>query len=134
MSVDDIFADALANRYQIVYIDYLQLLRPGNPREINRVNIVTDISLRLHQCAQQTGILTVALSQLSRAPASDGRNRRPQLTDLRESGQMMDGAHQQFYDAPPQMPAQHKPPRKTPVLAQGQDFQEVREADEKLPF
>lgn len=174
MSVDDIFADALANRYQIVYIDYLQLLRPGNPREINRVNIVTDISLRLHQCAQQTGILTVALSQLSRAPASDGRNRRPQLTDLRESGQieqdadtiifiwredatnndaprnifvaknkegtigeftlLMDGAHQQFYDAPPQMPAQHKPPRKTPVLAQGQDFQEVREADEKLPF
>lgn len=89
MSVDDIFADALANRYEIIYIDYLQLLRPSNPKEQNRVNIVTDISLRMHQCAQQTGICTVALSQLNRASAADGKKaRRPQLTDLRESGQI----------------------------------------------
>lgn len=174
MSVDDIFADALANRYQIIYIDYLQLLRPGNPREINRTNIVTDISLRLHQCAQQTGILTVALSQLNRASAQDGKIRRPQLTDLRESGQieqdadtiifiwreqqsdtnaprnifvaknkegtigeftlLMDGAHQQFRDAPPPMPAPRRPNKSTPVIGREAEFEEVTGEDEKMPF
>ena len=89
MSVDDIFADALAHRYEIIYIDYLQLLRPSNPKETNRVSAVTDISLRIHSNCQRTGILTVALSQLSRASAADGKKpRRPQLTDLRESGQI----------------------------------------------
>ena len=88
MTVDEIFADAVARRFEIIYIDYMQLIRASNPREYNRTQIVTDISIRIHNLSRSTGIMTVALAQLNRANVENGKARRPKLSDLKESGQI----------------------------------------------
>lgn len=88
MTAEEIYADALAQKFEIIYIDYLQLIRPTDARETNRTHAVTDISLRIHRIGRSTGITTVALAQLNRANVENGKVRRPQLSDLRESGQI----------------------------------------------
>ena len=84
-TVDDIFRDAVGNRYDVIYIDYLQLIRS---RDRDRYQAVTNISLQLHQMAQESGIVTVALSQLHRMDES----KPPTKHDLRESGQIENDA------------------------------------------
>ena len=82
MTVDDLRADALAHRYEIIYVDYLQLLKV--PKVYDRTAIVTSISIGLHELSQSNGITVVALSQLNR----DGQNGAPTMSSLRESGQI----------------------------------------------
>ena len=88
MSAQDIRADALSRRYEIVYIDYLQLIEPET-RRANRTEQVSAISRSLQQLAHGSGRLVVALSQLSRAEHT-GKNEQvePTMSDLRESGQI----------------------------------------------
>lgn len=72
---------------EVVFIDYLGLVK-GQGK--NRYEVVTNISVDLHIMAQHTGMVVVALSQLNRQGAGGpGRQRRqPDLTELRESGQI----------------------------------------------
>lgn len=67
-------------------VDYIQLM-PGtlNRRGATRNEEVTDISRRLKALADEVTAAGLVLSQLSRA-AKDRQDKRPQLTDLRESG------------------------------------------------
>lgn len=81
MSVADVRAVTMMRGYQIIIVDYLQLLQ-GNG--INRTEQVTGISLGLHTLAQSLGVTVVALSQLKRKNDSDS----PDMSDLRESGQI----------------------------------------------
>jgi replicative DNA helicase len=68
----------------MIVVDYLQLLR-GNGNGFNRVQEITDISMSLKGIAKELNIPVIALSQLSRAV--EGRdNKRPMLSDLRDSG------------------------------------------------
>lgn len=83
-SVEDIEADALANRYDVIFVDYLQLIR-AEGRFYNRTEAVTSISIGLHQMSQSRGIAVVALSQLNRESVKDGE---PNMQHLRESGQL----------------------------------------------
>ncbi|MEA3245754.1 MAG: replicative DNA helicase, partial [Gemmatimonadota bacterium] len=70
---------------QMVVVDYLQLLQ-GPPSE-SRQQEISQISRSLKIMAKELSVPVVALSQLSRAPEQrTGENRRPQLSDLRESG------------------------------------------------
>ncbi len=70
---------------QMVVVDYLQLLQ-GPPSE-SRQQEISQISRSLKIMAKELAVPVVALSQLSRAPEQrTGENRRPQLSDLRESG------------------------------------------------
>ncbi|NLG26670.1 MAG: replicative DNA helicase [Chloroflexi bacterium] len=69
----------------LVIIDYMQLMQAGERRSENRVQEVSFISRSLKGLARELKVPVVALSQLSRAV--EGRDdRRPQLSDLRESG------------------------------------------------
>ncbi len=71
----------------LVVIDYLQLMTaaaPGKTSE-NRVTVVSDISRALKIMAKELNVPVICLSQLSRANESR-TDKRPMLSDLRESG------------------------------------------------
>ncbi len=67
----------------MVVVDYLQLMRGG--RQESRVAEVSDISSGLKSIAKELNIPVLALSQLSRE-SERRENRKPQLSDLRDSG------------------------------------------------
>ena len=89
MTASDIRADALANRYQVVYVDYLQIVEPET-RKANRTEQVSAISRTFQQMAHGNGILVVALSQLTRSEKTRDESKyiEPTMSDLRESGQI----------------------------------------------
>ncbi|MFN3641472.1 MAG: replicative DNA helicase [Gemmobacter sp.] len=68
----------------VLFVDYLQLLRAAGAKE-NRVNEVSEITQGLKAIAKELNIPVVALSQLSRQ-VENREDKRPQLSDLRESG------------------------------------------------
>lgn len=70
----------------LVIIDYIQMMQ-GVGRIENRQQEISGISRSLKGLAKELRVPVLALSQLSRAPESrTGESRRPQLSDLRESG------------------------------------------------
>lgn len=68
----------------LVIIDYLQLMTSGR-RNDNRVQEISEITRGLKLLAKELNVPVVVLSQLSRAPEARD-NKRPRLSDLRESG------------------------------------------------
>ena len=70
----------------LVMVDYLQLMRAEDPR-VNRVEQVAQMSRGLKILARELQIPVIAVSQLSRAP-EQRPDKRPILSDLRESGQV----------------------------------------------
>lgn len=75
-------AQAQRMKAQVIFIDYLQLLADGKAKD--RYQAITGISIALHELAQTTGILVVALAQLNRNAAHAA----PSTADLKESGQL----------------------------------------------
>ena len=69
----------------LVIVDYLQLMR-GRGGADNREQEISDISRSLKALAKELAIPVIALSQLSRAVETRGGDKKPQLSDLRESG------------------------------------------------
>lgn len=69
---------------KLIMIDYLQLMQGANRIE-NRQQEISDISRSLKALARELNVPIIAVSQLSRAVESR-TDRRPQLSDLRESG------------------------------------------------
>ena len=70
---------------RLIVVDYLQLMRSPEYSE-NRVQEISDISRSLKALARELEIPVVALSQLSRASEQRGGERKPILSDLRDSG------------------------------------------------
>ena len=81
MTPADIRSVTMMRGYQLIIIDYVQLLIASGG---NRTEQVTNISLALHRMAQDMRVTIVALSQLKRK----GDDSTPESSDLRESGQL----------------------------------------------
>jgi replicative DNA helicase len=72
----------------LIIIDYIQLMRPAESKA-SRVEQVSQISRGLKILARELKVPVIGLSQLSRAPEQrTGNDKRPILSDLRESGQI----------------------------------------------
>ena len=71
----------------LVIVDYLQLMHVAtNQRYSSREQEISHISRSMKALAKELDIPVIALSQLSRAVETRGGDKRPQLSDLRESG------------------------------------------------
>lgn len=83
--VSEIYSESKNMDYDIIIIDYLQLLEPESTYKGNRTAEVGEISRHLKQVAKSLGIPIIALSQLNRA--SMGRDdKEPTMSELREAG------------------------------------------------
>lgn len=73
---------------QMVMIDYIQLMTvaTGENKNTNREQEISTISRSLKSLAKELDLPVIVLSQLNRSVETRGGNKRPQLSDLRESG------------------------------------------------
>ena len=69
----------------LIIVDYIQLMKSGNYRNEGRVQEVAEITQGLKAIAKELNVPVLALSQLSRA-VEQRDDKKPQLSDLRESG------------------------------------------------
>lgn len=101
-SVSDITSAAEAYDFDVIFIDYVQLIRPSSTR-IMRSEQVAEISRELHAFAQSRKKLVIELAQLIREerPAMQKKANKPQqneprMSDLKESGQLEQDADMIF--------------------------------------
>jgi replicative DNA helicase len=75
----------IEHKIGMIVVDYLQLIQPPQMAE-SQQQWVAFLSASLKSLAKELGIPILCLSQLSRAPETRGGDRRPMLSDLRDSG------------------------------------------------
>lgn len=121
LTIDDVRRKvwAMNRRRQVgaVFIDYLQLMRRPEARGRNDASVLGEMTMALKQVARQAGVCIVLLSQLSRAVESRD-DKRPQLSDLRESGSIEQDAdavlmlYREVYYLERAEPPAHKPDKR----------------------
>ena len=89
-TVADLRAITLQRRYDVIFVDYVQLLQAEGDNPAQQVRA---ISMDLHRMSQQIGVTVVGLSQVT-PPPRDAKGRRPELSkdNLRESHQLIHDA------------------------------------------
>ena len=85
MTVAQIESISRSYGFDIIFIDYVQLIRPEGDSRSNEAQKMAGVSRALHIFAQTSNTLVVELAQLSRP--EKGKWREPDMHDLKESGQ-----------------------------------------------
>lgn len=100
-SVGDITGAAEAFDFDVIFVDYVQLIRPSSTR-VMRSEQVAEISRELHAFAQSRKKLVIELAQLTREDRSPTpkkgkpQQNEPRMSDLKESGQLEQDADMIF--------------------------------------
>lgn len=85
LQADDIQAFSKARQYDVIFLDYLQIISVGRS---DRYNLVTNLSISLHRFSQSSDCTVIGLSQLTRPGEQRGSQSSPTMSALRESGQL----------------------------------------------
>ena len=87
-TVDDIRRDTIAGRYEVIFVDYVQIVNALKDDDVSRQ--VRNVSIGLHALSLQLGCTVIALSQVT-LPERDKKGKRRYLNkwDLRESKQLV---------------------------------------------
>ncbi|WP_437686456.1 replicative DNA helicase [Sorangium sp. So ce176] len=116
-----------ARRLAVVVVDYLQLMKGSGKPGLSRQQELGEISRGLKAMAKELQICVVALAQMNRE--AEKQRRRPQMSDLRESGDLeADADEVTFIHQAPDEDARPAPARRGGGAGQGQ---EVDDAPEK---
>lgn len=86
MTATELAAVSQAYGFEVIFVDYVQLITPETDRRAPRSEQMAEVSRSLHTFAQKSGTTVVELAQLSRQERSGGW-REPDMHDLKESGQ-----------------------------------------------
>ena len=86
-TLEKIRARTLQRRFDVIFIDYVQLIDVAGKE---RFDVVTKISMGLHRLAQELGVVVIGLSQVT--PPEKGKKARITVDDLRESRQLKQDA------------------------------------------
>lgn len=86
LKVDQITSSARARGFDVIIIDYVQLITPSETRNVPRHEQIAEISRALHTYAQATGTLVIELAQLTRKERQSKREY--DMFDLGESSQL----------------------------------------------
>lgn len=87
LTVSELRSIALAKKLDVVFVDYVGLMTPANPKLIEATPAMRSISMELRAMAQKTGITIIALAQLRRFDPTS-KNNLPTVAELKESGQL----------------------------------------------
>lgn len=90
-STDDIQEDTIANRYDVIFVDYVQIVQTADADDVARQ--VRSVSIALHNMAIRLHCTVIALSQVT--PPEKGKNGKRRMLskwDLRESKQLVQDA------------------------------------------
>lgn len=100
---------ARGEKLRLVVVDYLQLMRPSTPTS-GRYELITEVSIALKKIATDNDVAVMALAQLSRE-VEKRQDKRPDLSDLKESGQIeQDADSVVFLHRPEYYLAKARPP------------------------
>lgn len=89
ITVPDMRAITLSRKYDVIFVDYVQIVRYAGR---DRADTVANVSMQLHAMAQALGVTIIALSQLTPPDAKKDRYRLNHKEDLRESRQLINDA------------------------------------------
>jgi replicative DNA helicase len=107
---------AYTRRIGVVVIDYLQLMQPTGEHQ-SREQEVASITRTMKAMAKRLDVPIVLLSQLSRAVETRGKDKRPMLSDLRESGAIEQDADIVLFPFRPEYYVQDKESPEAKALA-----------------
>ena len=86
MTVSQLEAVSRAYNFDVIFLDYVQLIKPEVGARFGRTEQMAEVSRALHAFAQTSHTLVIELAQLTRADKSTAW-REPDMHDLKESGQ-----------------------------------------------
>ena len=95
--------DLPCNRLGLICVDYLQLMQGLRERGDSREQEIGTISRGLKQLAKDLDVPVIALSQLNRTTENQGKDHRPKLSSLRESGNIEQDADSVWFIFRPDM-------------------------------
>ena len=87
MTASQIQAISRSYGFDIVFVDYVQLIVPETDPRLGQTQAMAAVSRSMHMFAQSSGTLVVELAQLSR-PDKQSKWREPTMHDLKETGQL----------------------------------------------
>ena len=87
-TVERLEAKIMVNHAEIVFVDYIQLMKASIKGRATRTDEVADISRQMRELAKRQQVVLVCLCQLGRPLDKNGKRREPVPSDLKESGQL----------------------------------------------